>query len=64
MNFEDFQKSWQSQDAAKQVSINTDALLNEVRRDQLCFRRMIFWRDVREIGIAALLVPEIGRAHV
>lgn len=57
MNFEDFQKSWQSQDAAKQVSINADALLNEVRRKQLCFRRMIFWRDVREIGIAALLVP-------
>ncbi len=57
MNFEDFQKSWQSQDAAKQVSINADALLNEVRRKQLGFRRMIFWRDVREIGVAALLVP-------
>lgn len=57
MNFEDFQKSWQAQDAAKQVSINADALLREVRRKQLSFRRMIFWRDVREIGVAALLVP-------
>lgn len=57
MNFEDFQKSWQSQDAAKQVSINADVLLNEIRRKQLCFRRMIFWRDVREIGVAALLTP-------
>lgn len=57
MNFEDFQKSWQAQDAAKQVSINADALLREVRRQQLSFRRMIFWRDVREIGIAAVLVP-------
>ena len=57
MNFEDFQKSWQAQDTAKQVSINADALLREVRRKQLCFRRTIFWRDVREIGIAAVLVP-------
>ncbi|MBE0540696.1 MAG: beta-lactamase family protein [Verrucomicrobia bacterium] len=57
MNFEDFQKSWQSQDAGRSVSINADALLIEVRRKQLCFRRTIFWRDVREIGVAALLVP-------
>ncbi len=57
MNFEDLQKSWQSQDAAKKISINVDVLLNEVRRNQQNFRRMIFLRDVREAGIAALLVP-------
>ena len=57
MNFEDLQKSWQSQDAAKKISINADVLLNEVRRNQQNFRRMIFLRDVREVGIAALLVP-------
>jgi CubicO group peptidase (beta-lactamase class C family) len=57
MNFEDLQKSWQSQDAAKFFSINADVLLNEVRRNQQNFRRMIFLRDVREVGIAALLVP-------
>ncbi len=57
MNFDDFQKSWQSQDTAKKISFNADVLLNEVRRKQLCLRRMIFWRDVREVGVAALLVP-------
>ncbi len=57
MNFEDIQKSWQSQNAARGASINMDALLHEVRHKQRCFRRTIFWRDVREVGVAALLVP-------
>ena len=57
MNFDDFQKAWQSQAAAAKVTINADLLLNEVRRNQQSFRRMIFLRDVREIGVAALLVP-------
>lgn len=54
MNFEDFQKSWQSQSTAT-VTISTDMLLNEVRRNQRHFRATIFWRDVREVGVAALL---------
>ncbi len=57
MKLDDFQKSWQSQDAAKEISINADVLLNEVRRNQQQFRRTIFWRDVREVGVAMLLVP-------
>lgn len=57
MNFEDFQKSWQNQNAGAKISINADVLLKEVRHNQQYFRRMIFWRDVREVGVAALLVP-------
>jgi CubicO group peptidase (beta-lactamase class C family) len=57
MNFEDFQKTWQHQDATKMISINADVLLREVRRNQQQFRRTIFWRDVREVGIAAVLIP-------
>ena len=57
MNLDDFQKSWQSQDAANKISINADVLLNEVRRQQQCFRRTIFWRDVREVSVAAVLIP-------
>jgi CubicO group peptidase (beta-lactamase class C family) len=57
MNLDDFQKSWQSQDAAKTISINTDALLNEVRRNQQQFRTTIYLRDVREVGITAILIP-------
>jgi len=56
MNFEDFQKSWQSQDAAKKISINADVLLNEVRRNQQQFRTTIFLRDFREVGVAAVLI--------
>lgn len=55
MNLEDFQKSWQSQDAQSRISINADALLNEVRRNQQQFWATIFWRDVREVGVAFLL---------
>jgi CubicO group peptidase (beta-lactamase class C family) len=57
MNLEDFQKSWQSQDPAKTISINADLLLNEVRRNQQQFRTTIFLRDFREVGVAALLIP-------
>lgn len=57
MNFDDFQKAWQAQDAAKGISLNEDALLNEVRRNQENFRGTIFWRDLREVGVAVVLVP-------
>ena len=55
MNFEALQKAWQSQDPGAKVTINTDMLLNEVRRNQQQFRATIFWRDVREVGVALLL---------
>jgi Na+/proline symporter len=55
MNIETLQKAWQSQDASAKVTINTDVLLNEVRRNQQQFRATIFWRDVREVGVAFLL---------
>ena len=55
MNFEDIQKTWQHQAAETKISINPDVLLKEVRRNQMQFRATIFWRDVREIGVAGLL---------
>ena len=57
MCLDDFQKSWQSQDAANKISINADVLLNEVRRNQQQFRRTIFLRDAREVVVLMLLVP-------
>ncbi len=57
MNLDDFQKSWQSQDAAKTISINADVLLNEVRRNQKEFHHTILRRDMIEVGVAAVLVP-------
>jgi hypothetical protein len=55
MNFEDLQKAWQSQDPSAQVTINADVLLKEVRRNQQNFRAGLFWRDLREVGVAAFL---------
>ena len=55
MKFEDWQKAWQSQNAGARVTINADVLLKEVRRNQKHFLAMIFWRDVREVGVAYLL---------
>ncbi len=55
MNFDELQKTWQSQDPGAKVTINADVLLNEVRRNQQHFRATIFWRDVREVGVAFLL---------
>src|SRR5262245_24468125 len=57
MNLDDFQKSWQSQAAAGNISINADVLLTEVRRNQQHFRRMILARDMREVVALALLGP-------
>jgi Na+/proline symporter len=55
MNFEDLQKAWQSQETGAKVTINADVLLKVVRRNQRQFWATIFWRDVREVGVAVLL---------
>jgi hypothetical protein len=54
MDFEDVQKAWQSQNAGAKLTINSDVLLKEVRRNQQQFWATIFWRDVREVGVAFL----------
>jgi hypothetical protein len=55
MNFEELQEAWQSQDTGAKVTIRADALLKEVRREQKQFRATIFWRDAREVGVAAFM---------
>jgi hypothetical protein len=55
MNFEELQKAWQSQDPGATVTINADLLLKEVRRNQQQFWVTLFWRDVREVAVAAFL---------
>ncbi len=55
MNFDELQKAWQSQNAGAKVTIDPDVLLKEVRHNQHHFRAAIFWRDVREVGVAAIM---------
>lgn len=54
MTFEQLQKTWQFQDRSPKVTVDTDLLLKEVRRNQTGFRTTIFWRDVREVTVAFL----------
>ncbi len=57
MNPDNFQQAWQAQPSHTRPSIDTELVLNEVRRNQRQFTACIFWRDVREVGVALLLVP-------
>jgi CubicO group peptidase (beta-lactamase class C family) len=55
MNFEDLQKTWQSSGPAPTITISTDVLLKEVRRNQKQFWLTIFLRDVREVVVIFLM---------
>jgi hypothetical protein len=57
MNPDNFRQAWQTQSANTRLAINTDLLLQELRRNQRHFSTMIFWRDVREVGVGLALIP-------
>jgi hypothetical protein len=57
MNPDKLKRAWQMQSSQTRLTIDADLLLNEVRRNQRYFAAMIFWRDVREIGLSLLMVP-------
>ena len=57
MNPDDFKQAWQTQTSQTRLTIDAELLLQEVRRNQQHFTATIFWRDVREVGTAFLLVP-------
>lgn len=57
MSFDEMQKAWQSQGAQARLMVDADLLLKEVQRNHRSFAASIFWRDVREIGVALVLVP-------
>ena len=60
MNFEELQKTWQAQPAGVRVTIATEALLREVRRNQRNFAVLIFLRDLRETGLCLVAVLFFG----
>jgi len=57
MNPDNFKQAWQTQSSQTRLTIDAELLLKEVRRNQRYFTAMIFWRDVREVGTAVLMVP-------
>ncbi|MHC4154588.1 MAG: hypothetical protein ACYST6_06660 [Planctomycetota bacterium] len=52
MTFDELKKTWQSQRTGFKLTIDSDMLLKEVKRNKKHFASAIFWRDVREVGIA------------
>jgi len=50
MTFDELQKTWQSQQSSFRLSVDSDMLLREVKRNKKSFETTVFWRDVREGG--------------
>ena len=57
MNPDPLQQAWHSQAVQTRLTIDADLLLKEVQRNQQTFTALIFWRDVREVGVSLLLIP-------
>ena len=57
MNLDNLQQAWQTQTSQTRLASDSELLLQEVRRNQRHFTASVYWRDVREVGTALLLVP-------
>jgi hypothetical protein len=57
MSPDDFQQAWQATSSQSRVTIDADLLVKEVRRNQQQFACTILARDIREIGVALILLP-------
>ena len=55
MNFDEMQKAWGSQKGQLRLTIDPSLLLKEVQRNKRSFEVSVFWRDVREVGVAILM---------
>jgi hypothetical protein len=54
---DELKEAWQTQASQQRLSLDAGLVLNEVRRNERQFAATIFCRDVREVGVALLLVP-------
>jgi hypothetical protein len=57
MNPDEFKQAWQTQTSQARLTIAAELLLKEVQRNQWHLTIAIFWRDVREVGMAILMAP-------
>jgi len=57
MNADSLKEAWLAQTPQTRLTIDADLLLREVRRNQKAFTAMLFWRDLREVGVSLLMVP-------
>jgi hypothetical protein len=57
MDPDNFKEVWKTQSSQTRLTIDADLLVKEVQRNERYFAATIFWRDVREVGVALVLVP-------
>jgi CubicO group peptidase (beta-lactamase class C family) len=57
MNPDTLKEAWRAQTSQTGLTIDADLLFKEVRRNERSFNAMIFWRDLREIGVSLVMVP-------
>lgn len=55
MDFDEMQRTWQSQGSGPQLAIDPEMLLNEIRRNKQSLEATVFWRDVLCVGGAILV---------
>ena len=57
MSLDKYQQAWKAEASQVQVTFDADRLSDEVQRSHESFRSMIFWRDVREVGMSLVMIP-------
>jgi hypothetical protein len=56
MTFNELQKNyWQKDAAASKLTIDSDMLIREVKRNKEAFESTIFWRDFREVAVSIFM---------
>src|SRR4030095_15622881 len=54
---DELKSAWQSQASPQRLTLDAGLVLNEVRRNERQFAATIYARDVREVGVALLMMP-------
>ncbi|EGF27857.1 hypothetical protein [Rhodopirellula baltica] len=57
MSLDKFRQAWKADASQLKVTIDIELLTQQVQQSDDQFRTMIFWRDVREVGVSLLLIP-------
>jgi hypothetical protein len=56
MTYNELQKTWQKDTSASRLTIDSNTLFREVKRNKESFESAIFWRDFREVAVAIIMV--------
>ena len=60
MTFDELQEKWQSQQRGFTLTIDSDMLLKEIKRNKKYFESVVYSRDIREAGVAIAMFLFFG----